>query len=62
MPKRVLDVGQCSFDHSAIRRLVADAFGAEVVQAHHLTDTLARLREERFDLVLVNRNYVAHLN
>lgn len=55
MPKRVLDVGQCGFDHGSIRRLVAEEFGAEAVQADYLADALARLKGEQFDLVLVNR-------
>ena len=53
--KRVLDVGQCAPDHAAIRRLVAGAFGAELVQADRLDDALAALRRSSFDLVLVNR-------
>lgn len=53
--KRVLDVGNCSPDHAAIRSMVQRSFSAEVVQAHGLQDTLASLREDRFDLVLVNR-------
>ncbi len=55
MPKRVLDVGQCSLDHGSIRRLVEAQFGAQVVQAHQIHDALATLRKEAFDLVLVNR-------
>jgi CheY-like chemotaxis protein len=55
MPKRVLDVGNCGPDHAAIRRLIEDHFAATVVQAHHVDDTLALLREENFHLVLVNR-------
>ena len=55
MPKRVLDVGQCGFDHGAIRGLIEGEFGAEVVQSHGLNDALARLKNDRFDLVLVNR-------
>ncbi len=55
MTKRVLDVGQCGFDHGAISRLIADEFGAQVEQAHGLDDALARLKGDRFDLVLVNR-------
>ncbi|HUY89277.1 MAG TPA: response regulator [Pirellulales bacterium] len=55
MPKRVLDVGQCAPDHAAIRRLVAGTFDAEVVQADRLDDALAALRQETFDLVLINR-------
>jgi two-component system chemotaxis response regulator CheY len=53
--RRVLDVGNCRPDHAAIRRLVVDGFGAEVVQAHGLDDALAALRGGAFDLVLVNR-------
>lgn len=55
MAKRVLDVGQCGFDHGAIRRLIEDEFAAEVFQAHGLNDALARLKNEPFDLVLINR-------
>ncbi|MCG8585166.1 MAG: response regulator [Pirellulales bacterium] len=55
MPKRVLDVGQCAPDHASIRRLVESHFNAEVVQTHGLDDTLAALRDEQFDLVLINR-------
>ena len=55
MSKRVLDVGQCSPDHFAIRRLLESRFGATVVQTHGLTDTLSQLRREPVDLVLVNR-------
>lgn len=55
MPKRVLDIGQCSFDHGSIRHLLEGEFGAEVVQAHRSRDALAALRAGRFDLVLVNR-------
>jgi CheY-like chemotaxis protein len=55
MAKRVLDVGQCGFDHGAIRRLIESQFAAEVVQAHRLDDAIQRLRSEPFDLVLVNR-------
>jgi CheY-like chemotaxis protein len=55
MPKRVLDVGQCSPDHSAICRLLEREFGAEVARADGLDDALAQLRASKFDLVLVNR-------
>lgn len=34
---------------------MADEFGAEVVQAHGLSDTLNQLKNDHFDLVLVNR-------
>jgi two-component system chemotaxis response regulator CheY len=55
MPKRVLDVGQCSIDHAAIRRLLVSEFGAEVAQADGPDDALRLLRASEFDLVLVNR-------
>ncbi len=53
--KRVLDVGQCSADHFAIRRLIERNFQAEVLQAHDAEDALAQLRARSFVLVLVNR-------
>ena len=53
--KRVLDVGQCSADHGAIRYLLDKHFGAEVVQAHSAREAMEHLRSGRFDLVLVNR-------
>ncbi|HEX4131183.1 MAG TPA: response regulator [Pirellulales bacterium] len=53
--KRLLDVGQCVPDHTAIRRLVEERFGAEVVQTHGTDDTLAALHGGEFALVLINR-------
>jgi CheY-like chemotaxis protein len=53
--KRVLDVGNCNPDHAAIRRMLETAFGAEVVRAHEAADAFQFLREQPFDLVLVNR-------
>jgi CheY-like chemotaxis protein len=55
MPKRVLDVGQCSPDHATIRSYFTRHFDCEVVQTHGADDTLQQLRSGRFDLVLVNR-------
>ena len=55
MTKRVLGVGNCSFDHGTIEGLIRANFDAEVVAASCHDDTLERLRAERFDLVLVNR-------
>jgi CheY-like chemotaxis protein len=55
MPKHILDVGQCVPDHAAIRRLLESQFGCHVEQTHQMDDTLARMREKSFDLVLVNR-------
>ena len=53
--RRVLDVGQCGYDHPRISALLRTQFGAEVVQVHSAAEALDRLRNEAFDLVLVNR-------
>jgi two-component system, chemotaxis family, chemotaxis protein CheY len=55
LKKRVLDIGQCGFDHRAIARLLESRFGAEAVPCEGLDDALACLRERAFDLVLINR-------
>lgn len=55
MKKQVLDVGNCVPDHAAIRRLITQNFSAEVLQTHHIDDTLELLRKQPIDLVLVNR-------
>jgi response regulator RpfG family c-di-GMP phosphodiesterase len=55
MAKRVLDIGNCSPDHGAIRAMLERTFGAEVVQADGPDDALPLLHNEPFDLVLVNR-------
>ncbi len=52
---RVLDVGQCGFDHHAIARYLAERFDAEVAWADDLDDARQALASSRFDLVLVNR-------
>ena len=54
MSKRVLDVGQCGPDHSAIRALI-ESLGASVERVARQNEALQRLRNEPFDLVLVNR-------
>jgi CheY-like chemotaxis protein len=53
--KRVLSIGQCMADHSAISWTVRQHFGAEVVPADTAAEALKRLRQETFDLVLINR-------
>ena len=53
--RRVLDIGQCNYDHSRISALIRAEFGAEVVRVHSATEAMERLRNETFDLVLVNR-------
>jgi two-component system chemotaxis response regulator CheY len=57
--KRVLSVGQCGADHGSISRTLRSALGAEVVAAHTAEEALARLQQEAFALVLVNRIFDA---
>ena len=53
--KRVLSVGQCGADHAAIGWLLRGEFGAEVVPADSAESAIAALRDNKYDLVLVNR-------
>ncbi len=52
---RILDVGQCGFDHGSIARFLKKVYGAEVTGADTAGEALATLRAGGFDLVLVNR-------
>ncbi len=55
MPKQVLDIGQCGFDHGSIARMMHRNFSARVLAADGFDDALVVLRREPCDLVLVNR-------
>ena len=55
MKKRVLDVGNCVPDHSAITRYLTKNFDCEVLQADAADDALEILREQPVDLITVNR-------
>ena len=52
---RVLDVGQCGFDHGSIARHLRQKYGAEVTGADSAGQAIVSLRAGGFDLVLVNR-------
>jgi CheY-like chemotaxis protein len=52
-----LDVGNCGFDHSSIRRLLEREFSAEVEQANSQQSALQALRDADYALVLVNRKF-----
>src|SRR4051812_28569362 len=53
--KRVLSVGQCGADHGSLARTIGRHFDANVVSADTAAEALALLRQQPFDLVLVNR-------
>lgn len=55
MSKTLLDCGNCQPDFQSIKRLVNQAFDAEVIQSHALDDTLKLLKENRVNLVTINR-------
>jgi CheY-like chemotaxis protein len=55
MNKRVLSVGQCGPDNSAIRAFLTRNFDCEVDTADATSDALAKLKVRKYNLVLVNR-------
>lgn len=57
--KKVLNVGQCGFDHGSITRFLQGHFDAQVSPAATADEALGLLRRDSFDLVLVNRQFDA---
>ncbi len=55
MRKTVLDVGNCSPDHSAIKTMLTSLYDVEVLQADQWTDTQRILASQDVDLILINR-------
>lgn len=55
MSKKVLTVGNCSFDQGNLSHMLQKQFGAEVGRATGASQALEALRAGQFDLVLVNR-------
>lgn len=55
MKKTVLDIGNCSPDHSAIKRMLTSLYDVEVLQADQLSDTQQILASQDVDLILINR-------
>ncbi|WP_435021636.1 response regulator [Tundrisphaera sp. TA3] len=52
---RILDVGQCSYDHGSISRHLSAAYGAEVARAQSAAEALKAAKGGGFDLILINR-------
>ncbi len=52
---RVLDVGQCDFDHDNMSRMLSEEFRAEVKRAATGEEAFRGVQAGHFDLVLVNR-------
>lgn len=55
MTKVVLDVGNCDPDHAALASMLKRNYGAEVLRADQLQDTLEWLKKRSVDLILINR-------
>jgi CheY-like chemotaxis protein len=55
MSKRVLSVGQCVPDHTTLSSYLRGNFGAQVVKVDLANEALEALRQEPYDLVLINR-------
>lgn len=55
MMKRILDVGNCGFDHSSLARMVEREFGAEAIAAHDASEALRQAKSGKYALVVVNR-------
>jgi CheY-like chemotaxis protein len=55
MAKKVLSLGQCGADNYTLSQFLASGFDAQVVPADDFDEALAQLRDDTFDLVLVNR-------
>ena len=56
MPARkVLDVGQCDFDHSRISHFLTKKFDVEIIRAHSFAEAIRLAGESKLDLILINR-------
>ena len=55
MTKIVLDIGNCNPDHSAIQRMFTSHYDVIVLRADELSDAMDVLRENKVDLIVINR-------
>lgn len=56
MHKKVLNCGQCGFDHQSITSLLRSLDPTiEVLAAHSVKEALGLIQKQEFDLILVNR-------
>ncbi len=53
--RKVLDVGQCHFDHSRISHYLKANFDVEIVQAQSFAESIKLAGESDYDLILINR-------
>jgi len=55
MTKTVLDIGNCSPDHHAIKRMLVDNFDVNVIRADQWSEASILLASNKVDLILINR-------
>lgn len=55
MSRKVLNVGQCDFDHGRIKYILEQQFDVEVVRANSHDEGIKGAQDQSYDLVLVNR-------
>jgi CheY-like chemotaxis protein len=55
MNRKILAVGNCTFDHVSLTRLLREKIRAEVVAVHSHKQAVDALRDDQFAVVLVNR-------
>jgi CheY-like chemotaxis protein len=55
MPKQVLNVGQCDYDHCNIQTFIQSHFDATVSSAGSYAEAQSAAQETVWDLILVNR-------
>jgi len=55
MTKRVLDIGNCGPDHHSITEMIESNYDAVVDQANAFEDAETQLKQNNYDLVVVNR-------
>jgi CheY-like chemotaxis protein len=53
--RRVLEIGNCDYDHKNISSMLKEHFQVEVFRAHQGEEALEELARQPYDLVLVNR-------
>lgn len=56
---KILDVGQCGFDHSQIKRLLESRFDTRVERADSIEEALELAAESKYQLILINRIFDA---
>lgn len=57
--RKVLSVGNCSFDNQTIERLISANFDAQLTASSLPDEALEMIRRDQYDLVLVNRKLEA---